>query len=102
MLDGEIKMKKKLGREIVEQIFNVKHDDYELIDKGIWVLDGKYEYCNRIFQDQDGDYWKAIADRSGSSSSDWRYQYDTKIIQVEQKEVIVIKWKPIEEQIDIL
>ena len=96
-------MHKKLGRDVVEQIFHDNHEDYELIDRGIWTPQGQYEYCNRIFKDQDGDLWKVIADKIRYGFANWYYQYNSKIIQVEQKEIITLQYLPIEkEQVDIL
>jgi len=89
-------IKKKLGREAVAKIFHEKHEDYQLVDRGSWKLQGNYEYCNRIFQDQDGDHWKVMADRI-ARNADWDYQYNSKIIQVEQDVITIIIWVPISE-----
>jgi hypothetical protein len=85
-------MKKKLSKGEVQQIFHEDHEDYELIEKGVWEDEGKYSYKSSIFKDKEGKFWDVSATRSGSYFTHYEWMYEEEIIEVEQTEVLVTQW----------
>jgi hypothetical protein len=90
-------MKKKLTEEEVESIFDEEHSDYKLVKDIGFTDEGKYSFGTKIFRDADGTCWKVSASRSGSYFTDYEYQYDSEIVEVEEKEVTIRKWMPVED-----
>lgn len=90
-------MKKKFTEEEVEKIFHEDHPDYELVKDIGFTDDGKYSYGTKIVRDADGTCWEVSASRSGSYFSDYEYQYDEELIEVEEKDVTIRKWVAVED-----
>jgi hypothetical protein len=86
-------VKRVLTAEEVKDIFWEENENYKLEDHGEWISEGKYEHCDRIFQDlRDGTFWSVSCSRAGSYFTDYDDYFEPDIIQVEKKEVKTIKW----------
>jgi hypothetical protein len=90
-------MKKKISEEVAEQIFDGDHPDYETVEEGEWISEGKYEHCSHIVKDVDEIYWEISSSRAGSYFTDYEYFSNTELIEVEQKIVKVTEWIAIPE-----
>ena len=85
-------MKKTLTEEEAKSIYWEDNPDYKEVEDQGWEDEGKYSFGSKIFQDKDGKFWKVGANRSGSYFTDYDYNYNTEIFEVEQKEITTMQW----------
>lgn len=79
--------------EYIEELCSEEgNEEYEFVSEQEWISEGKYEWSSMIFKDKKGNFWQANQGRSGSHFTDWFYQYEPGLIQVEMKEVTIKKW----------
>lgn len=67
--------------------------EVELIEEGDWSDDGKFSSAEYIFK-LDGKFYSFHAYRSGSYFTEYHYEYDTDVTEVEQvtETITVKKW----------
>lgn len=70
-------------------------DGIELVQAGTWESDGKWEHMTNIFK-IDGKFYSHSRSRTGSPYSDYEYEYDDCIIEVEPREVTVIVYESVD------
>jgi len=87
---------RKITEEEVKAIFDEDYSDYEIVEVGVWIDEGKYQNATTIVKDKEGLFWAAYATKSGSYFSDYEYQYEEELTQVEKKEVLVTQWLVVE------
>lgn len=89
----------KLSLDEFKQIVLEDHPDFELIEDGDWISEGKYEYCTQVVKHlPSGKHYTYSLGRSGSYYSDYYYDYEDfvpDIIEVKQvtKTVTVTQWE---------
>ena len=67
-------------------------------ETGEWRDEGKYQYLEIVFQEKGFDgYWMLNVTRSGSYFSDYYYDINTTITQVEPVEITVKNWMGVRE-----
>ncbi len=71
-------------------------DGYKRVERGEWICDGKWEYQDLVFEHlETGKFYLQTNARSGSEFTDYEYEADTELQQVEEKQIIVKKWLPV-------
>lgn len=91
-------MRQTLSEAEATEIFDEEHENYTLANSEGWTSEGKYEFCDKIFKDKNGLYWRVSASRTGSYYTDYYQQVNLTIVQVEPKESIIIKWVEVENE----
>jgi hypothetical protein len=89
--------KLKLTNEEAEAIFYGDHEDAKTIKKCEWIDEGKYSYGEMVFKYKDGKFYRLDATRSGSYFTDYETYFEAEAVEVEEKEVTVKKWIPVDE-----
>lgn len=86
----------ELSKEIQEFIESPygKEEGIELIKNGDWIDDGKYSHCTTIFKINDK-FYAYYNSRSGSYFSDYDYNPEEDLYEVEKVEVIKHEWKEV-------
>jgi hypothetical protein len=85
----------KLTKEQVRDIVFDDSEEFEVVQDGDWISEGKYEFKSVVFKAPDGKHYEVGADRSGSYHTDWHYsfEYDGQTaFRVEEKEVTTTQW----------
>lgn len=73
--------------------------EWEMVEPGEWMSDGKYDLCNSIMKHiPTGKYYQVNSSRTGSYYTDYDYQYDGTLYEVEPKEVTITTWKVVYEE----
>jgi len=76
-------------------------DGVEVVERGEWVNEGKYEYSSYVFS-KDGAFYELGMGRSGSYHTDWYYDFEDmdsfECSKVEKVEVTTYKWVGVKEE----
>ena len=85
----------KVSGQQANDIFFDESDEFDVVEKGKWEADGKYQYCKIIFK-KDGKCFRITVSRSGSYHTDWyynfEYEHEFECEEVTLKEIVVRKW----------
>jgi hypothetical protein len=71
-------------------------EDWKLIEEGEWADEGKYSYARDIYRYQ-GKFYAHYKSRSGSYFSDYEYNNEDYLEEVEPTEKIIRDWKVVED-----
>lgn len=91
----------KLTKEQVSAIIWDDSNEFEIVQDGDWISEGKYEFKSVVFKAKDGLFYEVGADRSGSHFSDWYYSFEDSgatAVQVEKVEVLTTKWVAVDKK----
>lgn len=80
------------------EILGGDHEDYELVEGSDWTQDYKYQQQTAIvFHKPTGKYYEGTVSRSGSPFTDWEYDSDQTLYEVEKHEEtrVVVTWKAV-------
>jgi len=75
--------------------------DFKIIEIGDWIDEGKYQFCNIIFE-HEGKFWSTDVRRGGSYFSEYYYDFEEGktglfVAEVEKVEVTVTKWQKVKD-----
>lgn len=91
----------KLSLDEFKQIVWEDHEDFELVEDGDWISDGKYDHCSQVVKHlPSGKHYTYTLGRSGSYYSDYYYDYEDTVpdmLEVKQvtKTVTVTEWEAV-------
>lgn len=83
--------------KLIQFFFN-GDEEYEVVEEEDWKVEGRHQYATNTFKDKDGVFWSIECNRYGSSFTNYAYEIDDYLTQVEQKEFIVKKWAAVKKE----
>ena len=90
-------MIRKLTEEEAKSLWrNEGNETYVFIEESGWKDDGKYSYAYKIYKDKEDLFWLLNANRTGSYCTDYEYNYDTELRQVEKYTKTIEDWRAVE------
>lgn len=90
----------KIEREVAQELMycskGEQYNDYEVVEDGDWISEGKYEYKEIVFKFE-GKYYRLSDSRSGSYFTDYHYESEdwddeVEVETVVPKKVTTTKW----------
>mgnify|MGYP006995670095 CR=1 FL=1 len=84
-------MKKDFGEELLTQIEREGVEGYEVVHRGKWEDEGKYQYQDIVFL-HGGKHWIFCVTRSGSYFSEYNFEYPSIAHEAELKVVRLETW----------
>jgi hypothetical protein len=88
-------------KDVVDRVFDDSEwhvspdklpDDLLCVEEGNYTSDGKYEFCQSIYKDSDGNYFAVSQARSGSYHTDYNY-CPPEVYEVVPKEILTIVYE---------